>query len=464
MPVLLSATGQNISSNAYDFWCALEDEPIALDKARRMPKTGQLLEAAFDAGAEDYLALGKRLGAAPSGDLAHAPACAVNPSDLGLMLAWSRVIKAWAADTETILIVCPDPWMYRHLATSPGVSKVGKAPAILKHAVRLWFRGYLSRLRFSFRAARGAILFRPHRRQIKTGEAVVLAYAHPASTRDGMDGFFGDLLIRLPRLRRLFHTDRALAEVRNLTGNGRSLSLHAWGKPFNAFTLPFVRWRPSRIVRREADGWLIRRAAVKEGSGGTAAAIRWQQHCQKNWLRTAKPACVTWPWENHNWERAFVRQARALGVRTVGYQHTVVGHQMLNHAIGSNPDNLDSIPDHVICNGPQTLEQLLNWGVPKERLVIGGALRFPQAQKVSHDPGAPFFVALPFDTPTARQMVDAVIHYHDPARQFLIKAHPIYGFDFTETDNVKRAGGPLTEQTAVAGVIYAATTVGLELY
>jgi len=462
VPVLISASAKGVSPDAYDLWCALADAPVALDTDRRMPETGRLLEHAFDVGADAYLARGKRLSAEPSGGLSHAAACAVNPSDLGLMLAWSRVIEDWAAAADTVLVICTDPWMFRHLASKPGVATIGSTPALWPQAARLWLRGYLSRLRFAGRAAWAALAFRRHRMRARAGESALLVYAHPASTEDGKDGFFGDLLTRLPGLRRVLHTDRPLADVRRLTAKDDSISLHAWGNPSRALTLPWVKWRPGRTHRAAPEGWLVRRAAAREGGGGTAAAIRWQHHCQRTWLQCVRPTAVAWPWENHNWEREFVRQARAFGVHTVGYQHSVIGGQMLNHATGSNADGLDSIPDRIVCNGPQTRAQLEAWGVPGDRLVIGGALRYPAPHRVRHEADAPYFLALPFDAPTAAQMVEAAMRVAGPDRRFAVRAHPIYGFDFEETETVRRATGSLTEQAAVAGVIYAATTVGLE--
>jgi len=462
VPVILSTAIGLVREDAYDQWCALEDEPTGADPSRRVPATGRLLEAAFDAGADDYLALGKRLGAEPSGGLAHAAACAVNPSDMGLMLAWSRVVEAWAGEARTVLVLCRDPWMYRHLAAKPGVATAGPPPPLAAHAATLWLRGYLSRIRFALRAAAGAVSFRGHRARVERGESCLLVYAHPSSTAAGRDGFFGDLIQRLPGLRRVLHTDRPFDLVRELVRDGRTVSLHGWGNPISALALPFAKWRPGAALRRGPEGWLVRRAAALEGGGGTAAAIQWQRHCQHAWLTRARPRCVAWPWENHNWERAFVRQARAAGARTAGYQHSVIGHQMLNHAVGSNPDGLASIPERVVCNGAPTMQQLADWGLPAERLVVGGALRYPEPQPVRHDAAGPVFLALPFDGATAAQMVEAAKTDASGSRRYLVKAHPIYGFDFEETETVKRTDTPLTQQSGLAGVVYAATTVGLE--
>jgi len=462
MPIILSSSGKNVPTNSYRHWVAITGDPPHLDPAKRLTGVGRLLEQAFDDGAEAYIALGREMSVDPTGELAHTPACAVNPSDMAQMLAWNRIVQSWAKGHENILLVCDDPWMFRAFFGHPGVIAAELFPRLWPSQAASMVRGIVSRLRYAVQVAWAANALHSHRRRAGLAENVILVYGHTRSTVDGDDGFFGDLMRRLPRLRRMLHVDCGLARARELAADGRSLSLHAWGNPWYAMVLPFARWRPHRCHLSGSQGWIIRRAAAIEGRGGTAVAIAWQRHCQRRWLRACRPATISWPWENHNWERALVREATKIGVRTAGYQHSVIGRQMLNHAIGSNPDGLDSIPDTVICNGASTRQRLTAWGVPEQRLVIGGALRYPAPAHVPHDPHAPVFLALPFDSPTAAQMVAAAKKDTTPGRRYIVKDHPTYGFDFEETATVKRTREPLTKQPGVSSVVYAATTVGLE--
>ena len=94
---------------------------------------------------------------------------------------------------------------------------------------------------------------------------------------------------------------------------------------------------------RFGHGNPMRRAAEKEGDGAAHAMNAWQRQCQKAWLAHTRPAVVAWPWENHGWERDFCRQARRLGVTTLGYQHTVIGPHQLNYSPATNKDGLDSL-------------------------------------------------------------------------------------------------------------------------
>ena len=408
-----------------------------------------ILEEAFDKSGPEWWDLGKTLSAEPSAILAHAPACVANASDFGVMLAWTRLVETWANEGTTTVFVCDDPWMFRHLRELPGVI-AGRAPSLLQRRMRLYLRGLAARCAVTLRIATAR---RPSSGDVQRDTAWLLVYGHPASTGDGMDGYFGDLMHKLPFLRRVVHVD---CPPRRACALG--VSLHGYGyRPF-ALTLPFVRWRPKPPDRHR---WLVRRAAAREGGTGQAAMIRWQLHCQRRFLRRARPRIVAWPWENHSWERDFVRAARRAGVRTVGYQHSVVGRQMLNYAPKSNPDGLASIPDRVLCSGAATRDQLARWGVPDDRLGIGGALRFQRRSAPGHATTGPVFMALPFDGVTAAEMVEAA-RRASARHNFLVKDHPMTPFAFDPSPGVERTELPLERHKEVSAVVYAATTVGLE--
>lgn len=450
MPVLLRTMADR--ADGYDHWVAIPPAATALEPARRRAGVGAALEAAFDAVVPECLALGRALGGAPSAALAHTPACAVNASDLAQMMAWTRLVDGWAAESCTTLVVCDDPWMFRHLRGRPGV-EAGAAPPLLFATARLWLRGIAARCVAALRMAHAALVARDR----PAGGAWILCYGHPSSDADGADAYFGDLMHRLPGIRRMLHADGTPHRAAAL----KSASLHAWGCPLFALGLPFARWRGAASG---SHAWLVRRAMAREGGTGQAAAIRWQIHCQRRWLRIGRPAVVAWPWENHAWERDFARAARAAGVRTVGYQHSVVGRQMLNYSPTSNPDGAASLPDAILCSGAATREQLLAFGHDADRLAIGGAFRYPAPVAPPRlDKGAPVFVALPFDGPVAAQMVAACRAVAQAtARRFLLKPHPMTPHYFDESAQVSHTTKRLDEQEAVSAVLFAATTVGLE--
>jgi hypothetical protein len=445
LTVLLARAHAVKAAGAFDGWAAPFGGNPGLPPERRL-ETAQALDEAMTAVAPDLIALCHRLGKTAGADLAHTPSAAVVASDLGAMMAWTRVIDGWAAEARRILVVCDEPWLFRHLAGRPEIIVHGRRPWLAPVRLALALRGLAARLAFALRAAMWARTPRP---AVPPGGAWLLSYGQ-AGAKPGDDAYFGDLTARLPGLRRVLHVDCPPARAAALGAP----SLHAWGRPAAALALPAARWRP------EGGDWLVRRAAAREAGTAQAASIRWQMLCQRAWLASVRPVAVAWPWENHGWERDLVRAARALGVRTAGYQHSTVGRFEFNHNAGINPDGAASLPDRILCVGAAGRDILAGWGVPAERLRIGGALRYAAAAGPRCDPAAPVFVALPFSHPIAAELLAAVQGV--AGRQFVVRDHPMNPLAFAEDSAIRRATGGLNDQQAVSAVVYCATTVGLE--
>ncbi|MBT6219712.1 MAG: hypothetical protein HOI45_08295 [Rhodospirillaceae bacterium] len=379
-------------------------------------------------------------------------------SDFGVMLAWSRITADVAKDENVCLVLCDDPWLFRHLAKLSGVT-AGRPPRLRLTELKLSIRGWLARTKTALKNA----LFST--RLVKTqgqGSAAILVYGHPRSTADGFDAYFGDLMAHEPELQRILHTDCDAARARELSSKGRTSSLHAWGHTFFALRLIWTKWRPGRVFTEGKYGWLVRRAAAKENSGGGPAMNRWQLHCQDNWLKEAKPSRVCWPWENHSWERGLCRAGRKHGVHTLGYQHTVVGPHQINYSTRTNPDGLDSIPEIVICDGPAYRDEVAAWGVPDDRLIVGGAFRFKRFAPGSHDPSGPVFVPLSAVPAAAQKQIEAAHLLAASGQKVLVKGHPMYPVAFSEIENLSRTETPLTEQAGLSAVLFCTGTSGLE--
>ncbi len=427
---------------------------------KQLPDAAELLETAFQKIAPTWWALGKEMGREPTAIFSHTPSCAPNASDFGLMLAWSEIVRQSAARDDVTLVICNDPWLFRHLALIKGV-EAGQVPRLWVNVFRLSLRGWLARLKFSAEALVKLILLRHQRRLVVSGTPSLLAYANPYSSSDGVDGYFGDLMVHIDNLIRVIHVDGPIGRIWRLTKGGRTTSLNAWGALSFVLKLPWVRWRPSRQHVTGSHGWLVRRAVSKEGATAQAAAIAWQVDCQSRWLNQANPIAIAWPWENHGWERNLVRQARDLAIKTIGYQHSVVGSEMFNYSPASNPNGLEDLPDNILSNGQATFDQLVAWGVPIDRVEIAGAFRIPKVRYCRPDPDGHVYLALPFDGETARQMIDAAVKLIPKNYKFLVKDHPMTPFEFTEQDGLKRTTLQFFEINDLAAVVYAATTVGL---
>jgi hypothetical protein len=460
MTVLLRRSGNLPSPSDYRAWLAVTGTPATLDPATKLSNLAQRLEQAFVASRETWWWLGRELSAESSDGsnaaIARMPTASPFGSDFGLMLAWSRLVGDLGSEDTVNLVLCDDPWLFRYLSSLDRV-EAAAPPPLIPAAIRLQLRGLLSRCRVSLSTAMAAIRLKGQRRMVVQGDSVILVYGHPASDASGNDAYFGDLMNRFPVLKRLLHTDCPAGQSNNL-----GVSLHAWGNPLFALGAVFCRWQPDRDQMSGEYGWLIRRAVSYENGGGGPAMNRWQMHCQDRWLAQAKPSRVAWPWENHGWERNLCRTARLLGVKTIGYQHTVIGPHHFNYATATNPDGLQSIPDIIVADGPAYRDEMKAWGMEEERLVIGGAFRFRRFGEGLFDANGPVFVPLSAIPEAAHVQLATARAIARQGKQVLVKQHPMYRLDFATEDKLQRSDTPLAEQSGLSAVLYTTGTSGLE--
>ena len=460
---ILLRTSRDLPSDAqWRHWLAVTESDVSgLESSRKLPRLAHGLEAAFEACRETWWDLARRLGRTPTAELSHSVACGAFGSDFGLMLAWDLIARELAALPETHLMVCDDPWAFRQLASRPGVD-AGTPPPLRGMEAKRALRGFAARGKLAARLIASVLKTRRFKPAIPQGSRVLLVYGHPGSRTDGFDVYFGTLMRELPALKRLLHCDCPPARAAELAADGRTASLHGWGSVLFALSMPFQAWRPTAEEVSGEFGWLIRRAAARENGGGGPAMNAWQMHCQRRFLERVKPAAVCWPWENHAWERDLCRAARSLGVRSLGYQHTVIGPHQINYSVRANVDGLVSIPDVVIPDGPAYRDELIAWGMPAERLVIAGAWRLPPVSGGRYEASAPVFVPLSAIPAIARMQVEAGRQIARSGRRVLVKLHPMYPLDFAEEANLERTETGITGHPALSAVIAATGTSSLE--
>ncbi len=461
MPVILRQSSELPRSELYQTWFAVTGTKPRLDPADKLPRLAERLEAAFVACRDIWWRVGREMAGEATADIAHAPTGGAFGSDFGVMLSWAHMVNEEAAKEQTTLVVCDDPWLFRHLATIAGVD-AGHPPALFMPSMRLAIRGWLARIKVAFSMALAALRMRKMRRVLTPGDTVILVYGHPASNAEGFDAYFGDLMKTFANLKRLLHTDCPPGPAMRLIADGRTASLHGWGCPGFALSLVFARWRPGSAIIGGEYGWLVRRAAARENGGGGPAMNRWQMHCQDHWLKNSTPGRVVWPWENHGWERNLCRSARRLGVPSLGYQHTVIGPHQINYATATNPDGLASIPDMVIADGPAYRDEMAAWGVPGDRLIIGGALRFSRFKANLFDPKGPVFVPLSAVPAAAEAQLSAARLIAERGARTVVKNHPMYPVAVGNGENMEITDIPLAEQKGVSAVLYSTGTSGLE--
>ncbi len=455
MAVRLLTSAQAHSGTPHDQWCAIHPAQPDLPGETMRKGLGAELERALDEVFPAWLQLGCALAVEPGGRLVHAATGAHNASDLGLMMAWRNKVTAWVQEAATIVVVCDDPWMYRALAEIDGVIS-GRAPSLAAARAVLTLRGLAARSRAAVRVIRAWAALRWSAKTIPAQHASLLVYGHPQSDAQGMDAYFGDLMRWRLDLLRMLHTDCGLARARALMADGRTFSLHGFGRLTAALAMPFVTWRPN-----DRD-WLIRRAAARENSTPGPAMTHWQTICQRRWLETAKPQVVAWPWENHPWERDFSLAAGTAGVRTVGYQHASFGRQERNHAITSNTDGTLSLPDLIVCTGEVWRARLAAFGLPEDRLRVGGAWRCFGGGALCFDEAGPVFVALARHRAVAREMVRALEPLAASGWRFVVKPHPMTSIAIDKRDGIAVTDRPMHKHGGLCAVIFASSTVGLE--
>lgn len=460
MSVVLSTSSRAEALAWPGRWTATTGTPATLRESDQLDRLGERLEQAFEGIREEWWQVGRKLARMPGGELSHAASCAPYASDFGLMMAWRRLVQELATAPDDVLIVCDDPWLFRELQSLPGVRAAAPPPALWYPMVTAVLRGIAARMWIAVRTAWASLRLRRGRLR-ERGDAYLLVYGHPRSA-PASDAYFGDLMIRFAELRRLVHTDD-FAVVARLAADGRTESLHAYGSVLYALlVLPFVRWRPGRSSQLPFR-WLVRRAATREGSGGAAAMTAWQIHCQERWLVRRRPQTLAWPWENHPWERALARAARRAGVHTIGYQHTDAGPHQFNMSPHAAVDGLAALPDVVLLNGPAYRGQFVAWGLPAERLEIGGAFRLPTSAERRYDRAGPVFVALSAIPEISREMLDAIREARRPGRRFLVKPHPMYAISVDEDeDGVRRTDTPFADIGPVSALFYGTGTSGIE--
>ena len=461
MTVNLLTSRTATSGIDFDSWYSITGAPTGLDSKLEETDVPDLLEETFDSVIPQWLEIAYELGQEPTSDLAHTPACVANSSDFGVMLAWSKLVEKWAKQSDKILVLCDDPWLYRQLAALPGVESE-KPPLLWPKKIKFALRGYLARTKVAILICLAHLKLKHQRHECRLGEKAVLVYGHPASIGTERDAYFGDLFGKMPELRRLLHVDCPLERAKRLSSDGRTISLHAWGNVWSALNLVKARWKISSKHRSGRNGWLLQRAEALEAGTGQPAMIRWQQVCQKTWLEKNKPAIFVWPWENHAWERQIVRDARKLKIPTIGYLHTPFGDHHIGISVKSNPDGLNSVPDKIICTGPAVSRHLEQIGYLPNHIIVGGGLRETVFKKLPYDPEGPILMALPNHRRMAKQMIGAAVEVSNSKIPILVKTHPMMPAGTVEIPEHITTDLPLASQPKLSSVIFAASSIGLE--
>ena len=203
MAILLTTSVYLPNPSTYHQWCAVGKVKNLPDSSQEIPEIEALLETAFESIRTIWTDIARRLSQQNLGaELTHIATCNTNVSDFGTMLAWSHLIERWLYLEECFLVICDDPWAYRHFLAL-GVEVHSQPTGFHIPELLLFCRGYLARAKYAFSAAAAVIRLRKQKIVVKAGAPVLLVYGHPASDAEGHDAYFGDLMCREPEAKRM---------------------------------------------------------------------------------------------------------------------------------------------------------------------------------------------------------------------------------------------------------------------
>jgi hypothetical protein len=91
------------------------------------------------------------------------------------------------------------------------------------------------------------------------------------------------------------------------------------------------------------------------------------------------PECsFLYSFENHIWEKAFCAGfKRTLGVKTIGYAIIFVNRMYTCFSVSSQGNEKEWLPDRILVSGWQGKNMLTESGFDPEKIVVGGAIRYP---------------------------------------------------------------------------------------
>ena len=423
-------------------------------------------------------------------------------SDLFLLLCYAEIIEGLIRGRQEggrpLVVVIEDRWLFRQLretfAQDVGVEFHGRA-LLWPGQIRALGTGLVSRVIWLLRLVRNYVVHASHWRGEATGvpgQSVVALYSDPqprclVEPDEWADPYLGslDLLLAeagysilrfsLPesggleepigRRRRYF---RPLILYLSLCG-----ALRAWVTTWK------LTWPPRAEIGGRPIGWLLRREYWRDRWRSSHFLRRVFVQCIRRFFEVEKPAVVIFPYENQPWEKLLILEAQGQGISTLGYQHGAgMSRFRLSYFHGRGETEFAPMPDCIVSSGPYAHEILLADGTPKDRLIMGGSLRFQhvlqngrQNPEASPAVGTPIrvLVALPIEQPMAEHLLAALQRAFpdgglSEGMEFVIKPHPVHpvtGRSLTWPAEVVH--GSIQEAMRDCPVLlYTGTSVGIE--
>jgi len=139
---------------------------------------------------------------------------------------------------------------------------------------------------------------------------------------------------------------------------------------------------------------LLRQLWLNEINRGDVYKLALQKRAWKRMLEYYSPKTVVFPFEARAWECSLVTQAKALGVLTVGYQHSSLTPRHRALLNRQTMESIKKLPDKIITCGEITAKRLIKSSpfAYFDRLIIGAAMRMSDMQ--ISQPGKKILISL----------------------------------------------------------------------
>ncbi len=414
-----------------------------------------------------------------------------------LALATELIQETASAPDGRLILVVEDPWLLSQLKENPQVQCVGSS-SLTGRKISSFFLGAARRAAWLGRTLRDLQRqkhWTPKGSPAAPEKPSIALYAFPLKESfvgesgwqdpylPGLDHLLGKLgyeVIRFtPPAVRGF--ERELAE-RHRTF--QPLILHATAVGILKSLLAFWKFRGSKTatVRSLPVHRLIEREEWLELSRANLCSNRLFYECANEMPQRGNWRWVIFPHENQPWEKLAVLAARQSGVRTVGIQTAIISRYYLPHLLGKGEQTFMPLPDLISTPGPAFRNLLLEGGIPPERLIMTGTIRYPQLNKIKTFTAEPplrpaaeqkqVLILLPIDRCLAEHLLYALqAAFPDDGEsagvRLQVRSHPMHPLDLSRW-GLKNQAAPsgfqdLDQSLLTADlVLFAGSTVGLE--
>jgi len=155
----------------------------------------------------------------------------------------------------------------------------------------------------------------------------------------------------------------------------------------------------------------------------------------KNISRQISVRSFLFTFENHVWEKAFCDGFKKVAnTRLIAYAIVFVNRMYTCYSLSETEKHVIPQPDILLVSGVQGKDMLVKSGFPGDTIVIGGAVRYPNLQKIRETPGTGsgknIVLALSGEINSSLELVfkslDAFSHIED--LHIIIKCHPTIPF------------------------------------